>query len=315
MRNALALIMEAMLASVTVPTWAIVVGAFALLMLLMLWLRPRAEGSDPLVSFMQLALLLSVGGLGFVGLKHFENETRNNERNSLALRASALFAQMSQGGATSCIDGSTNLALHQACEKLLFSEPQWTTAALALTRQRLSFISEIVVYPDSRDLPLRDQIETLRVVTDADPFGFVAQTMVEKDNCTPESCALFSLLRDPSHVQENLKEKKFETLLAKHLIGAADLSKTDEKRRTSNEQNGSVNLVIPTVEHSLIQDLARQPVANEATLKEPMVAPVSSTPKPRPKNASTSATPAPTTSPNSNPSIPTLAPPASVGPR
>jgi hypothetical protein len=307
--------MEALLASIAVPTWAIVVGTFVLLLLLMLWLRPRTEGSDPLVSFMQLALLLAVGGLGFVGLKHFEDQARDNDRNSFALRASVLFAQTSQGGAASCIDGSTNVALNEACKKLLFSEPQWTTAALALTRQRLGFISEVVAYPDTRDLPLRDQIETLRAVTDADPFGFVAETMFEKDNCTPESCALFSLLRDPSHVKENLKEKKFEALLAKYLAGTADISKTDQNHKTSNEQIGSSNLVIPTVEHSLIQSLARQPVSNEAAPNEPVVAPVSTTPKPRPKSASTSATPPSTTSLNATPSAPTLPPSTSGSPR
>jgi len=304
--------MEALLASVTVPTWAIVVGTIALIILLMLWLRPRPEGADPFTSFTHFALLLVIGALGFFGLKHLEDEARNSERNATALRASALFAQTSQNGIASCIDGSKNRSLHEACEKILFSEPQRTTAALALTRQRLGFISEIIAYPATRDLPMRDQIESLRTVVEEDPFGFVAQTMAENDGCIPEYCPPLNLLRDPSHVAENLKEKKFEVLLAKHLAGTADASRTDDGRSTSNELSGSINLVIPTVDHSLIQNLRSQPPASEGPSKETTVTPALGTPKSKQKNANASGTSAPPTPNSATPqSAPTPPPPPS----
>lgn len=299
--------MEALLASVTVPTWAIVVGTTALIILLMLWLRPRPEGTDPFTSFTHFALLTVIGALGFFGLKHFEDEARNSERNATALRASALLAQTSQNGIASCIDGSKIRSLHEACEKILFSEPERTTAALALTRQRLGFISDIIAYPTTLDLPMRDQIENLRTMVEEDPFGFVAQTMAEKDGCTPDYCPPLNLLRDPSHVSENLKEKKFEVLLAKHLSGTVDASKTDDRRRTSNEPSGSISLVIPTVDHSLIQNLTSQPAASEAPPRQ-TVTPAAGAPKSKQNNANASATVA---SPTRNSAAPQSAPPPS----
>ncbi len=307
--------MEAWLASVSVPTWAIIVGTIVLTILLMLWLRPRVEGGDLFTSFTHFALLLLIGGLGYFSLEHLEDEARNNERNATALRASALLAQTSQNGIASCIDGSRNRSLHEACEKILFSEPQRATAALALTRQRLGFISDIIAYPATRDLPMREQIENLRTAVEEDPFGFVAQTMAEKDGCTPEYCPRLNLLRDPSHVSENLKEKKFEVLLAKYLAGTVDASKTDDRRSMSNEPSGVISLVIPTAEHSLIQNLANQPAASETPPKETTVAPAAGTSKSKQKNANASATFASPTRNSAAPqSAPTLPPPVPVAP-
>jgi len=305
--------MEALLASVAVPTWAIVVGTLSFFLLLALWLRSRSERGDSFGSFAQLALVLIVGGLGFFGLRYLEDEARNNERHAFAQRTSALLAQTSQSGIISCIDGSTNETLNEACEKLLFSEPPRTTAALALTRQRLGFIADVVAHAAPRELPLQDQIENLRAATEADPFGFVAQTLAEKDSCTPESCARFSLLRDPSHVQDNLREKKFETLLGKHLAKTAEAVRPVGQVNSLNESNGIANLPGASIEHPIIQGLGiRIPNGDSepqvtATV-QPSTAPV---PQARPKQKSVTAiTPAATRSSLPTQLAPTLPPPA-----
>lgn len=317
--------MEALLASVAVPTWTIVVGTLSLTVLLILWLRSRSEGGDSFGSFAQLALVLIVGGLGFFGLRYLEDDARNNERNAFAQRASALLAQTSQSGVISCIDGSKNETLNEACEKLLFSEPPRTTAALALTRQRLGFIADVVAYSAVRELPLQDQIENLRAATEADPFGFVAQALAEKDNCTPESCARFGLLRDPSRVQENLKEKKFETLLAKHFTKTTEAMKPTGQINWQNEQSNVSNSPGTSIDHSMVQSLGvRVPGADAdaqvtATI-QPLTAPV---PQARPKPKSVTAI-TPTGTTRSSPPAqsapaaqfaPTLPPPGSSAPR
>ncbi len=288
--------MEALLASVAVPAWAIVVGTLSLLLLLILWLRPRAEGGDSFGSFGQLALVLIVGALGFFGLRYLEDDARNNERHAFAQRASALLAQTSQSGVISCIDGSMNETLNEACEKLLFSEPPRTTAALALTRQRLSFIADVVAYSADRELPLQDQIENLRAATEADPFGFVAQTMAEKDNCTPESCMRFRLLRNSSHVQENLKEKKFETLLAKHFTKTTEATKPMGQINSLTESNSVSNSSEAPIDHPMIQTLGVRVPGSDSDSQitatvQPSTAPIPQA-RPKPKNITATVTPA-----------------------
>lgn len=314
--------MEALLASVAVPAWAIAVGTLALFLLLVLWLRSRAGAGDAFASFAQLALVLVVGSLGFFGLRYLDEEARGSERNAFAQRASALLAQTSQSGMLSCVDGSTNETLNEACEKALFSEPPRTAAALALTRQRLAFIADVVAYPTGRELPLRDQIDNLRTATEADPFGFVAQILAEKENCTSDSCARFSLLRNSSHVQENLKEKKFEILLAKHLGKIAEISKPSAATSSSGEV-GSINDA-PALDHPMVQSLGIRAPSSETDAQtaiaiQPATAPV---PRPKQKNVPSAVGPA-TTVRSAQPVLatpasqfaPTLPPPSSLAPR
>ena len=165
----------------------------------------------------QVALVAVIGGAAYLGLRQVEGMSRRAERNALEDRAAALLARASQpGSALACVDGASEPALAEACERTLFAEPQRVAAALAHVRERMLFVSDAVAYAEARDASYLDRVREFRDSIETDAYGFVAHVMATEDKCTPEVCARFRILRDPAKVKDNLAAKRMEGLVGKH---------------------------------------------------------------------------------------------------
>jgi hypothetical protein len=204
---------EALFSAVSVPTWLAVVGAFAAIFLLLMLFRPNAE-RDPLSLFAQFALVAVVGGAAFFALNYLEEAARLADRRGLEDRAAALGLQTVQP-AVACADLGADKALGQACERALFAEPQQVAASLALARERLALVSDALDY-STREPAFAERIAATRRALEGDPYGFVAFVLASDDKCTADVCVRFRLLRDTNRVKENLRERRFEALVAKY---------------------------------------------------------------------------------------------------
>lgn len=211
--------MEALFTAITVPTWAAAIGVLAVVIVVISLFRGRAghESHGTLNVLTQVALVAVIGGAAYLGLRHLEGMSRRAERNALEDRAAALLARASQPGSVlACVDGTSEPALAEACERTLFAEPQRVAAALAHVRERLLFVADAVAYAEARDASYLDRVREFRDSIETDAYGFVAHVMATEDKCTPEACARFRILRDPAKVKDNLAAKRMESLVGKH---------------------------------------------------------------------------------------------------
>jgi hypothetical protein len=165
----------------------------------------------------QLALVVVIGGAAYLGLRQLDDSAKRAERQALEDRAAALLARAVQPGSVlACLDGASDPALAEACERILFAEPQRVAAALSHVRERLLFVADAVAYAEAGDAGYLDRIKELRDGLEGDSYGFVAHVLATEDKCTPDSCARFRFLRDSAKVKENLEAKRLEALVAKH---------------------------------------------------------------------------------------------------
>jgi len=211
--------MEALFTAITVPTWAAAIGVLAVVIVVISLFRGRAghESHGTLSVLTQVALVAVIGGAAYLGLRQVEGMSRRAERNAFEERAAALLARASQPGSVlACVDGTSEPALAEACERTLFAEPQRVAAALAHVRERLLFVSDAVAYAEARDASYLDRVREFRDSIETDAFGFVAHVMATEDKCTPEACTRFRILRDTAKVKDNLAAKRMETLVGKH---------------------------------------------------------------------------------------------------
>jgi hypothetical protein len=211
--------MEALFTAITVPIWAAAIGVLAVVIVVISVFRGRA-GHEPhgtLSVLTQVALVAVIGGAAYLGLRHLEGMSRRAERNALEDRAAALLARASQPGSVlACVDGTSEPALAEACERTLFAEPQRVAAALAHVRERLLFVTDAVAYAEARDASYLDRVREFRDSIETDAYGFVAHVMATDDKCTAEACTRFRILRDPAKVKDNLAAKRMEGLVGKH---------------------------------------------------------------------------------------------------
>ena len=211
--------MEALFTAITVPTWAAAIGVLAVVIVVISLFRGRGghESHGTLSVLTQVALVAVIGGAAYLGLRQVEGMSRRAERNALEDRAAALLSRASQPGSVlACVDGASEPALAEACERTLFAEPQRVAAALAHVRERLLFVSDAVAYAEARDMSYLDRVREFRDSIQTDAYGFVAHVMATEDKCTPEACARFRILRDPAKVKDNLAAKRMEGLVGKH---------------------------------------------------------------------------------------------------
>ena len=198
------------------PLWSVALVALALVVLLAakLW---RASFGRALAHRRHLySARRRVGGAIYFYL-HLEDMRRLEERRALEERAVSIFSQTMQPGTVfACLDGSPAPAMLEACERIIFMEPQRTAAAVAITTQRLAFLADAVQFANRRDPNYHARIESLRNSIESDAYGFVAYVMSLDHRCTPDFCERFQLLRDPARVRENLRSRRFEAFMAKH---------------------------------------------------------------------------------------------------
>jgi hypothetical protein len=204
-----------LIAGVTVPGWAVAAGGLAVVLLLILVLRPRSEGGGVAV-VAQLAVVALIGGAAYFGLKYFEDNSRFSERRAIEDRAATLLSQANQPGSVlGCLNAAAGPVLDEACEKMIFAEPQRIASAIGVTADRVALLYDATLYA-ARDAAFLERFEHLRKSLEADPFGLVAHVFATEHKCIPDSCTRFRILKDIDKVKSNLTSRKFDGLLAKY---------------------------------------------------------------------------------------------------
>jgi hypothetical protein len=245
--------MDALFTAIAIPAWAAVIGALAVVLVIISLFRGSHghESHGSLGVLTQIALVVVIGGAAYLGLRHLEDSAKRAERQAFESRATALLARAAQPGSVlACLDGASDPALVEACERTLFAEPQRVAAALSHVRERLLFVADAVAYAEARDASYLDRIKELRDNLEGDTYGFVAHVLASEDKCTPDSCARFRFLRNPAKVKENLEAKRLETLVAKHANSWREPAKPPMQKSETPESAMSTVVAAPSSEPS-----------------------------------------------------------------
>jgi hypothetical protein len=197
------------------PLWSVALVALALIVLLVAKLWRASFGRALALGATTVVLAVVLAG-AYYGYLHLEDTRRLAERRVLEERAVALFSQTMQPGTVfACLDGSPAPAMMDACERIIFMEPQRVAAAVSIVTQRLAFLSDALEFA-KRDPSYAARIESLRKATEADAYGFVAYVMSLDPRCSADSCEQFALLRDSTRVRDNWRVRRFEAFMVKH---------------------------------------------------------------------------------------------------
>lgn len=157
---------------------------------------------------------------------------RAAERRALQQRSSELSAAaLAPGSSLSCLDGGAGEAVENACEKAVFADPQAAAAAVAYTAARLALLKDAAAFA-GQDTSLLAPFAATRRALELDRFGLVAHVLAEREGCTANRCAAFTLLRDTGAIDANLRANAFAGYVARY---AAAWSKSEPKEALKTE--------------------------------------------------------------------------------
>lgn len=194
--------------SIAVPVW--LAASTAALVFLLLLLAAFRRGSVAIVA------LVAVVVIGVAGAWSWLEHERSVERRALEERVRILEGQaLAPGSVLACLDASAGEQLENGCEKMVFGTPENSAAALVYVGSRFALLTEAVDRA-RRDTTLESLAQSLRGSLEQDRFGVLAQVLIARHGCTFERCEQFRLLRDPNRVRSHMRERTFETVLARH---------------------------------------------------------------------------------------------------
>lgn len=166
---------------------------------------------------LRLAIVVLIAWGAWLWLDRSAKRDLADERRALQARAADLTTRAAvPGSPLACLDTMASEAVDIACEQALFASAQTVAAAAAYTAERLALMADVADYKMRSNSNEDDVAPGLRQALERDRFGLVAQVLVARDRCTAETCSSLSLFRDASRVKSNLKEKQFDTLVARY---------------------------------------------------------------------------------------------------
>lgn len=202
------------LSALPVPPLVALAGGAALLSVLLIILMWLIGFGRFLRFTFTYGLFIALLGGGYYAFRQYENI---NQRALLEGRANSLFSQTIQpGSAFACIDGSPAPAMHDACERTIFAEPQRVATAVSITTQRVAYMVDAVRFARERDATYITRLTPLRRTLESDPFGFVGFVLSSVYHCMPDLCDKFSVFENPERVKENIRSRRYEAYMAKY---------------------------------------------------------------------------------------------------
>lgn len=166
-------------------------------------------------------IVFSVAALALAGFAVFALIDRSRvaeqaaERRALLMRDAELNrVALAPGSPLACLDGGAGEAVETACEKMVFGTAQSAAAATAYMDARLKLLADAAAERDAGTMAL---FATTRRAVALDRFGVAAHVLSIRDGCTPEKCAAFALIEDPSALKSNLRAQVYDQYVSRYV--------------------------------------------------------------------------------------------------
>jgi len=168
-----------------------------------------------------LRIVFSVAALALAGFAVFALIDRSRvaeqaaERRALLMRDAELNrVALAPESPLACLDGGAGEAVENACEKMVFGTAQSAAAATAYMDARLKLLADAAAERDAGTIAL---FASTRRAVALDRFGVAAHVLSIRDGCTPEKCAAFALVEDPSALKSNLRAQVYDQYISRYV--------------------------------------------------------------------------------------------------
>ena len=98
----------------------------------------------------------------------------------------------------------------------MFASPESTAAAVAYMGAEMQWLNDAAAFAPHGDEAFRARFAAIQRAVELDRFGFAAQVLLARDNCTPDKCAAFALLGDSSVLKANMKAQVFNQYVSRY---------------------------------------------------------------------------------------------------
>src|ERR1043165_2941288 len=202
----------------TVPLW--VVGVVAALLVALVVIAVVRSGLNELGSLVfRAAIIVIAVVLGWTYVTRTAERDKADERRALDQRAVELVGRATApGSAIACLEATNTETVEGACERAVFASPEGVAAATAYISARLTLLADAHEYTARRDQGYESSIAGLRRTIAADRYGLASQVLATRDGCTADACDAFGLVYDDKKLRANLKDRLFDTTVARYSV-------------------------------------------------------------------------------------------------
>jgi hypothetical protein len=177
----------------------------------------RTEANTSLGLFVRSAAMLAMVAVAALFLDRTAKQERAAERRALEARESALTSLASAPtSALGCLDATAGETIERLCEKVIFSTPEATAAAVSFVSGRLTLLADEFAYANRHDNSFETSFRMISRAVELDRFGLYSHVLAVRYGCVPGSCPAFAFLSDASRISENLRTKKLDYLIGRY---------------------------------------------------------------------------------------------------
>lgn len=135
----------------------------------------------------------------------------------LVQRADALLARaIAPNSPLACIDAAAGDQVEEACEAVLFARPETIAAAVSYVTAKVVLLSQASSRGRAEGRADDPALALLQHNLAADRYGIVAHVLEATAGCSAERCDAFALVKDAARIKANLRDSRFDRLVAKH---------------------------------------------------------------------------------------------------
>lgn len=188
------------------PMWATLIAAsFIALVVLIVLLRAdktMANGALAVIA------LLAIGIASTTTVRSFGTSSRIAEP---MIEARPGTQHVALAPAIACLDGLAGESVESACEKAVFGSAAVAAAAVSYAAGQ---VSQVIAGAGARSLTPEQQ--AIKRAVERDRFGLVAHVIAVRERCVVTDCPLFRALADSDRIKANMKERLYDTLVARY---------------------------------------------------------------------------------------------------
>ena len=199
------------------PLWTSVI-ALAVLVVMTIFAIARAGAARTVAVLIGILALAYAGWIGWamIDMPPPGNETRSVKRlrNARWCLPPPPRLPARPWGASRGMAGEQ---VESACERAVFATPD--TVAAAVRRHvaaQIGVLADALAAAQASDTRYDTIIGSARRGLETDRYGIVAHVLLQEDNCSANQCEILNLLSDANRVRSNLRDKPFNTLVAKY---------------------------------------------------------------------------------------------------
>jgi hypothetical protein len=193
-------------------------GALAALFLVLVVMAVRRAARDGGPRLLIPIFVVVIGVLATMAIvERLARSEHAAEQRALLDRDSQLnLSAIAPGSLLACLDGVAGEQVENACERLLFADPQSTARAVAYVSARLSLLADASSAAQREDADLSAAFTTARRAIELDRFGIAAHVLAVRAGCTAEKCSAFDMFQDTAILKANLKVHAFDTYVSRY---------------------------------------------------------------------------------------------------